>query len=351
VWKTIFHGVEKSGKSFPWLWKNRDNVFHGVENGKGRMSWTTKAMAAGLAVAMLAGPGFAVPAVQHDPVPVAEKGKPMGVRATVRDAGARVESVSLFYAASRGTTPFRVAMSSTGAGMWYGTVPGHMVGPGSQLLYYIQAENADGETRETDWHTVKVVESGIAPEAIPAASEVARQAQRQAAPAAPAASAPPPAPERPGRSKYLIPGAIIVGGAVAVGGALAIADNNSGGGGGGGSAAITNANYGGNYSFCFEPTSESNTTTVCDSGLVNVYVRDGNAEVVGLWGAEIFRSPLNGSLFTVSKTVPATAKFPESYLIVSGEVRGESCSATVNGYSRDAANPGNYAGQINTTKR
>lgn len=315
------------------------------------MNWRTRTIGIGLASALLAAPGMGMPVIQHDPVQVAEKGQPMGVRATVRDTAARVESVSLLYAPSRGMTPFRVALSSSGAGTWYGSIPGHMIGPGAQMLYYIQAENADGETAETDWHTVRVVERGVAPEAIPAASDVARQAQQRAK--APVPLSPAPAPERPNRSKYLIPGAVIVGGAVAVGGALAISDSGGGGGGGGGGGAdvVTNANFGGTYTICFEPTSETNTVTVCDSGLVNVYVREGTVEVVGLWGAELFTSPLNGSVFSVAKTAEATALFPESYLILAGEIRSGRCTVTVNGYSRDPANPGNYNGQLDTTMR
>jgi hypothetical protein len=136
---------------------------------------------------------------------MAEKGKPLGVRATVRDAAARVESVSLFYATSRGMTPFRAAMSSSGAGVWYASIPGHMMGPGAQMFYYIQAENADGETRETDWQTVKLVEAGVAPEAIPAASAVAQQAQRADRPSRPRGSPRRPRRPRAGKSKYLLP--------------------------------------------------------------------------------------------------------------------------------------------------
>ena len=83
-------------------------------------SW--KWVAAGLAVLLAASPGWGVPVIGHDAIAVAAKSQPLGVRATVRDAAARVESVSLFYAASRGMTPFRVSMSRSGAGMWYGTV-------------------------------------------------------------------------------------------------------------------------------------------------------------------------------------------------------------------------------------
>ena len=306
------------------------------------MKW----MMAALAVALAASTGFGIPSIQHDPIQVAEKGKPLGVRAAVRDAAARVESVSLFYATSRGTTPFRAEMSSTGAGMWFATIPGHMIGPGTQLLYYLQAENADGETRETDWTTVKVVDSGIAPEAIPSASAVAQQAQRQAVPVV----QPIPPPPAPSKNRYLVPAAVIVGGAVAVGGAYALIDK-SGGGGSGGGDAVTNANFGGNYDFCFESTAESNDTTTCDSGLVNIYVKNGSAEVVGLWGAEVFIAALNGTTFSVAKNVSSTVKFPQSYIILSGDIRGEACTVTVNGYSRDAENPGNYSGQLNTTKR
>ena len=315
------------------------------------MDLKRKTTSAALALVLLATPGFGAPTIQHEPIQVAEKGQPLGVRVTVHDAGARVETVSLFYAASRGMAPFRAPMSSSGAGMWYATIPAHMVGPGAQMFYYVQAENADGETRETDWLTVKVVESGVAPAAIPAASAVAREAQQQAVPAktgTPAPAAPPP---KGGKAKYLIPAAIIVGGAVAVGGALAIATYDSGGGGDDDSTTATNGNYGGTYSYCFEPTSGSNTAAVCDSGLVNVYVDGGNVEIVGLWSSEVLNATLNGSVFSATKSVSATTNFPAAYLIVAGEISGDSCTANVNGYSTESENPGNFTGRFDTTKR
>ena len=74
------------------------------------MDLKRKTMSAALALVLLATPGFGAPTIQHEPIQVAEKGQPLGVRATVRDAGARVETVSLYYAASRGMAPFRAAM-------------------------------------------------------------------------------------------------------------------------------------------------------------------------------------------------------------------------------------------------
>ena len=311
-----------------------------------------KGIAAALAFALLAAPVWGVPTIAHDPIRVGEKGQPLGVRATVRDAAARVEAVALFYAASRGMTPFRSAMSSSGAGVWYGTIPGHMMGPGDQMFYYIQAENADGETKETEWQTVKLVDAGVAPAAIPSATAVAQRAQREAVPASAQAASPPAPQAKGGKAKYLIPASIIIGGAVAIGGALAIAAHNSGGSGGGGdSAAVTNANYGGNFDLCFTPTAGSNLTTFCESGLVNVYVRNGGVEIVGLWGAEVLTAELNGLVFSAVKDVAATVRFPAAHLIVSGEITGATCAARVDGYSADPLQPGNFGGRLETTKR
>ena len=317
------------------------------------MDFRLRTISATLALALLATPGFGVPAIVHDPIKVAEKGQPLGVRATVRDAAAPVESVALFYASSRGMTPFRAAMASSGAGVWYASIPGHMMGPGAQMFYYIQAENADGETRETDWLTVKLVDSGVAPEAIPAASAVAQQARQQATPAAAPAPAPAPAPAKSGKSKYLLPAAVIVGGGLAIGGALAIATYDSGGGGGGGSKTV-DGNYGGNYDLCFEPGADTNGTTaatVCDAGLVNVYVTNGTAQVVGLWGAETLSGAVNGSLFSIVANVGATAEFPPAHLIASGEISGTACTVRLDGYSTDPLRPGDFSGRADMTKR
>ena len=306
-----------------------------------------------MALIVLTTPGFGAPTILHDPIKAAEKAKPLGVRATVRDAAARVESVSLFYASSRGMTPFRADMTGSGAGVWLATIPGHLMGPGDQMFYYIQAENADGETRETEWHTIKLVESGMAPAAIPSATEVARQAQREATPRPAPVPAPAP-PPRTSRSKYLVPAAVIVGGAVAVGGALAIANHDSGGGGGGGdggTGTVTNGNFGGTYDICFTPSAGTNSSTVCDNGLVNIYVSNGALEIVGLWDAEVLTASLSGNSFTAVKAVAATVQFPAAQLIVSGEFNGPSCTARVDGYSTDPLAPGNFSGRLNTTRR
>ena len=318
------------------------------------MDLKLKTISAALALALLAAPGFGVPTIVHDPITVAPKGQPLGVKATVRDAAARVEAVSLFYAASRGMTPFRAAMSSSGAGVWYAMIPGHMMGPGAQMFYYIQAENADGEVKETDWQTVKLVDSGVAPEAIPSASSVAQKAQEQAAPASRGTTAAPPPPAKSNKSKYMLPAAVIVGGGLAIGGALAIATYDSGGGDSGGKDnPKVNGNYGGNYDVCFAANALSNApaATTCDDGLVNVYVTNGTAQIVGMWESQVLNGALNGNVFSIVEDVGATAKFPAAHLIASGEISGSICTVRIDGYSTDALAPGNFSGRLDTTKR
>ena len=84
---------------------------------------------------------------------------------------------------------------------------------------------------------------------------------------------------------------------------------------------------------------------------MNVYVTGGSVEIVGLWGAEVLTGQMSGQTFSAVKAVSATATFPDSHLIVSGEISGSVCSARIDGYSKDAENPGTYGGRIDATKR
>lgn len=326
-----------------------------------------------LALLLLAATAPAIPVIQHSPVPSAEQGHPFGLRAAVRDATARIESVTLFYAASRSATPFRAPMSSSGAGLWYGSVPGHLVGPGTQLFYYIQAENADGETTDTPWYTVAVVPSADSPATIPSAAAVAAKAQSASVPPAAQAArrvqdqragsaAAQAAKDRSDNSKkYWIAAGVIAGGAVAVGGAIALSDSSSGGGSGSssGSGTVTNGNFGGNYSISFTPSSSGVSPPAdspaplasTDSGLVNLYVKDSSVEIVGLWGSEVLQGALSGNMFSAAANVSARPPFPAAFLSVSGQFSGTSCSATVNGTSTDASQPGTFGGSVNASRR
>lgn len=326
--------------------------------GRGRRGWWC-VVRTGVLASMLGGMVSGVrgaPTIVHDSIRAAVQGEPLGVRTTVRDASGRVTGVSLFYASSRGMTPFRTDMTTTGAGIWFGTIPGHLIGPGSNLFYYVHAENLEGESTDTDWFAVEVVEPGLSASDIPSARTVALQSQRAASPGGAAAAnhgGRDDAEVSSSRGKYWVPVAVIAGGAVAIGGGLALANSGGGGGGGGGSdsgGTVTNGNYGGSYSVCFEPTG-TNAVMTCDSGLVNLYVENGRIQVVGLWGSEVLETTLNGRSFTAVGTLAARGSFPAAHLIVSGDVGQDSCTARVDGYSTASEQPGSFSGQLSTTRR
>lgn len=332
-------------------------------------------LGAGLALVMLCAQAWAVPSIQHEPVTVAQKGRALGIRATVTDASVRVSSVALYYAISKGSTPFRSEMTSSGAGQWFGTIPGHLVGPGEQLFYYLQAENADGETSETGWQTVRVLAATAAPAVTPSAADLATQKQATALPKVdPSAqrgvgTGTSHEPKIDNSKKYWIAAGIIAGGAVAVGGALALSDSGGGhhsGGNtpsGGGSTTVTNGNFGGSYNLCFEAPSATTTTSTtnstvatsssdCRNGNANVYVDGSSVEIVGIWGSEVLTGTLSGNVFSAAKSVPESGSFPSAYLSVSGSFSGSSsCSMSISGTSSEASRPGAFSGSFSGTRR
>jgi hypothetical protein len=198
VWKILFHGMENFGG----------------QGMKSKMKWISAAVAGHCWPRR----GLACRPIVHDPVKVAQKGAAGRAGDGAGCGGARGDGFAVLCglagndAVPGGDVEFR------GGGLVRHDSRAHD-GTGGQMFYYIQAENADGETKETEWQTVKLVESGVAPEAIPSATSVAQQAEQQAGPGP--AKTPRPRTARQGRPvKVSDPaGAIIVGGAVAIGGA------------------------------------------------------------------------------------------------------------------------------------
>jgi hypothetical protein len=316
-------------------------------------------------------PALAVPVIRHDPVASAIKGQPLGIRAFVRDPVARVTEVALYYASSRGMTPMRAALTASGAGAWYGSIPGHLVGPGDTLVYYIQAENADGETAETDWVNVRLASEGPAPEDIASSAAAASEASRRALPPAQnkpeARRAAPtvPAPEKKEEStfrQWAVPAAIVAGGAVVVGGAVAIAGSGGGGGDGGSSTNAPEGTYSGNYTLTFNGSTAATNEAAADaaapegsgsaktrSALASAYFEDGNVKLVGLWGGTTLSGSCPSRTFTISSSVPAYDGWPASHLVVAGAVSGKKCTLTISGYPTETGTTGEISGNATLT--
>ncbi len=93
--------------------------------------------------------------IKHQPVTVALQGQSMAMRATVT-GNAGVKSVTLWYSTSKDIAPFKLQMQGAGAGLYVATIPVNLISRASQVSYYIEALDADGQTAETQWYVVNI---------------------------------------------------------------------------------------------------------------------------------------------------------------------------------------------------
>lgn len=155
------------------------------------------------------------PSISHEPVTLAVRGQPLSILARVTPGAAPIRTVNLYYGPSRDAAPVQVAMSSSGAAMYLGTIPASHFQSSSSIFYYIEVIDAQEEWAETPWQEVRVQDPRSVTESV------------VKDPLVPAGR--PPAPRQGGMTT----GKWIAGGALAAGAAVAIiAATDSGGGGG-----------------------------------------------------------------------------------------------------------------------
>jgi hypothetical protein len=75
------------------------------------------------------------PVIKHAPVTAAARGQSITIRAVVTDPSGPVKTVTLCYATSRDAAPFKVPMQASGAGSYFGTIPGNVLDRISQVSY------------------------------------------------------------------------------------------------------------------------------------------------------------------------------------------------------------------------
>jgi hypothetical protein len=105
------------------------------------------------------------PVIKHQPMTVAIQGQSIAMRATVTGDIA-VKSVTLCYTTSKDIAPFKLPMQGAGAGLYVATIPANLIARASQVSYYIEALDDNGQTTETQWYVVKVQapQAGAKPE-------------------------------------------------------------------------------------------------------------------------------------------------------------------------------------------
>jgi len=287
--------------------------------------------------------------IEHSPVSVALPGKPLTVRVRLKGDHQSVESVSLLYAASQDAAPFRIAMRSSGPGIYAATVPGNLLSGVDKVTYYIEAADAKGAARETPWYTVRL-RAAAKPPPVPVKPVTPAPAP---APAPAKVSTPRPArvfhpaEEDEGWSWGWKETALLAGGGLVAGGLYLWLDDDddssSGGGaagggdpGGGGSGGTTNqvdqASYAGTVTLS---TQAGDSDTTFETRAVTISVSEnGTVTSDDLYPGQTLRDSLNGSSFVLEATVDDGGRTGEIQFIgtildgrIVGSIQGSATSA------------------------
>jgi hypothetical protein len=161
------------------------------------------------------------PAIDHTPIKLAPRGKPINIIANIDGKGRAISTVTLYFRQSKDASPVSSAMTSTAVGSYYGTIPSSFVSSKGVIEYYIEAANDQGEWSETNYHIVKIADPAAAGGTPPP----------RAVQVEPSGQVPPSQPGIKKNRSWLWPTVLIGGGALAVAGAVALADSGSSGGG------------------------------------------------------------------------------------------------------------------------
>lgn len=270
------------------------------------------------------------PVIKHSPVKNALQGQGIVVRATVKDDGNAVRSVTLYYALTKDMQPYKIVMQDSGSGLYTGTISPDLLSGLTRAFYYVEAKDNVGTISETPWYTVDI-STGKAVDA----------------PSTPKGD---PGPKEEG-SSWVKPALIGVG-VVAVGG-LAVALSSSGGGGDDSTptpepdpGTNTDTNFAGVYSgtatTCFAPPGDNGS---CSLSPITITVSD--ADVVTsdtLREGEHLETTLAGNdfLFVVSVSESnMTGQIEYLGTIVSGRISG-----SIQGSATSTNGTGTYSGNF-----
>jgi hypothetical protein len=281
------------------------------------------------------------PVISHDSVPAAVRGQPLSIIAKVSAGSAEVKAVNLYYTLSKDAAPFKVVMQNSGASVYYGSIPAHLLGSVKEISYYIEAIDKAENTSETDWFAVPVKDAKAADQ---------RAYQPPVAPVAPAKpqQVTPSQPEKKGKmGTALTVGLIGAGAAAVVGGAIYLA--NSGGGGGGDNPDTDKAGtYAGSETICF---SLMGGTPDCTRRDIRVVIDTaGVVRSDTLQPGTALEGRLNGSSFVLVATINEPASNRTGEIFFSGNIVEGRILGSIDGQTTEPAGQGQYTGTFTATK-
>lgn len=278
------------------------------------------------------------PIIKHDPVKVAVRGQPITVLANVTDDSGIVKSVTLFYSLSRGAAPFRTVMQSSGAGVYFGSIPLSLVSAADSVSYYIEALDQLDAARETPWNTILIKDE--------AAPEKASSGKTTAAPAGAGAAAP------SGEKANLLGIGVIAGGAAAVlGGALLVAnqgDGDSDSSSGGDSGAVAGS-YAGSVTECFTP---EVGTPECDTHSISIAIDSaGVVYSTSLREGEDLQGNLAGNDFTLVASVDSGTNGTGEVVYSGTVIENNRIAGTIAGSIDSGSEEGSFSGSFSAVRQ
>lgn len=273
--------------------------------------------------------------IKHRPIKWGVKGQPLTLKARVAGGVGGINKVTLYYALFRDAAPFRVNMTSSGIGLYVGTIEAGLLSGVDTISYYVEAEDKEGTIEETPWYDVTFKDADPSQKS---RTVVSPTGNRSAAADDESSSA---------------TIGLIAGGAAAIAvGAYVISDSDSGGsssGDGSGDPANNTGTYEGSATTCVTIPPDD---TTCSFSSISIII-DPNGKVFSdtlLPGQELVGN-INDNSFSLEGDVSGTGDGVTGTIIFSGSViGGEAIIGTINGNIMTNGTPGFYSGDFNASK-
>lgn len=272
------------------------------------------------------------PEIRHQPVKAAIRGQPISVMARVTDDAGPVKYVTLFYSLSRDAAPFRVPMKASDADLYVGTIPPDLLADVEQVLYYIEAMDADEATQETAWNTIDI------------RSASSRAPAEEKPVVAPVAPTPPPKE----RSSLLGVGLIAGGAAAVAGAAILIANTDDSSSDNDDDGEDYSGVYQGNVTECFAP---SGQTQSCEtrSMVITVYA-SGDVRSTNLRSETLLTGRMNGNKFLLVAEISGGTNGVTGEVYYDGTIVDRELFGRITGREEGPGGSGVYSGSFDATR-
>ncbi|MBU1908456.1 MAG: hypothetical protein KJ726_00225, partial [Verrucomicrobia bacterium] len=224
----------------------------------------------------------------------------------------------------------RVPMKASDADLYVGTIPPDLLEQVDQVLYYIEAMDADEATQETPWNTIKI----RSPSARPKPEEK---------PVSPPVTPTPPPRER----SSLMGVGLIAGGAAAVAGAAILIANTDKGSSNNNDQDLAGV-YQGSVTECFALSGEAQT---CETHSMAINIdTSGAVQSSNLRNGTLLTGQMNGNKFLLVADLTGTSNGVTGEVYYDGTVVEKELFGRITGRYQGTNGTGIYSGSFDGTR-